>query len=152
MPTASRTSRSYQADVLLVPLEPRARAAVAGPDPLAALAGITIAGTDPQAGDTRHDVVVMLAHDLPAVAPGLVARLGASAHEAGALVGAIIVSPDRTWRGPEARRAAAALRAAADTVVVLSGMAPATALLQVLRGGPGTAGTANPTRRKTDRP
>lgn len=66
-------------------------------------------------------------------------RVGASARASGALVGAIVISPDRGWHGSEARSAAAELRAAADTVVVLSGMSPAVALLRVLRGGPQTA-------------
>lgn len=151
MSSASCTRRSYQADVLLVPLEPRSRAAVQGPAPLDALDGITIAGTDTPVGDTgprgatsRPDVVVMLTHDLAAVDPGLVTRVGTSARASGALVGAIVISPDRSWHGPEARRTAAELRAAADTVVVLTDMSPAAALLSVLRGGPQTAGTAGP--------
>ncbi|MEV4784235.1 hypothetical protein AB0K53_02040 [Streptomyces tuirus] len=159
MPSASRSHRSYRADVLLVPLEPRSRAAVLNLAPHDALDGIVIAGPDtPSAGpDTpsagtgsgpgglsRPDVVVMLAHDLAAVDPGLVTRLGISARASGALVGAIVISPDRSWHGPQARRTATELRATADTVVVLADMAPAVALLRVLRGGPRTADTPGP--------
>ncbi|MER7868007.1 hypothetical protein ACWDTQ_01070 [Streptomyces cellulosae] len=142
MPPASRSHRSYQADVLLVPLEPRSRTAVTSPAPHDALDGITVSGTDTPLGgtDSRPDVVVMLTHDLAAVEAGLATRVGASARASGALVGAIVISPDRGWHGSEARSAAAELRAAADTVVVLSGMSPAVALLRVLRGGPQTAG------------
>lgn len=46
MPPASRSHRSYQADVLLVPLEPRSRTAVTSPAPHDALDGITVSGTD----------------------------------------------------------------------------------------------------------
>ncbi|BCL23968.1 hypothetical protein ACPCBX_04285 [Streptomyces tuirus] len=152
MPSASRSHRSYRADVLLVPLEPRSRAAVLNPAPHDALDGIVIAGPDtPSAGTgsapgglSRPDVVVMLAHDLAAVDPGLVTRLGISARASGALVGAIVISPDRSWHGPQARRTATELRATADTVVVLADMAPAVALLRVLRGGPRTADTPGP--------
>lgn len=141
MPPASRSHRSYRADVLLVPLEPRSRTAVTSPAPHDALDGITVSGTDtPWAVRTCPDVVVMLTHDLAAVEAGLATRVGASARASGALVGAIVISPDRGWHGSEARSAAAELRAAADTVVVLSGMSPAVALLRVLRGGPQTAG------------
>ncbi|MEV7341185.1 hypothetical protein [Streptomyces sp. NPDC093544] len=159
MSSASCTRRSYQADVLLVPLEPCSRAAVQSPAPFDALNGIAIAGTDTPLGDTgfrpdgvsRPDVVVMLAHDLAMVDPGLVTRVSASARASGALVGAIVISPDRSWDGPEARRTATELRAAADTVVVLTDMSPAVALLRVLRGGPQTADKAGPIRREADR-
>lgn len=52
MPPASRSHRSYQADVLLVPLEPRSRTAVTSPAPHDALDGITVSGTDTPLGGT----------------------------------------------------------------------------------------------------
>lgn len=151
MAATSWTRRSYEAAILLVPLDPQARAALNG-QPAAALDGITVAPPE-RAGSPdgrldqaarRADVVVLLAYDLAAVDPAVVARLDRAAHRAGASVGAVVISPDRRWSAPAAQRGAVTLREAADTVLVLGDLALAMAFVQVLRGGsgPGASTTA----------
>jgi hypothetical protein len=145
MAATSWTRRSYEAAVLLVPLDPQARVALNGQ--AAALDGITVAPRElPGSQDgrleqaaCRADVVVLLAYDLAAVDPAVVARLDSAAHRAGASVGAVVISPDRRWSDPAAQRGAVTLREASDTVLVLGDLALAMAFVQVLRGGRGPA-------------
>jgi hypothetical protein len=142
MTAPSWTRRSYEAAVLLVPLDHRARAALNG-QPVTALDGITVTPhelTGSQDGRLeqaarRSDIVVLLACDLAAVDPAVVMRLDIAAHRTGASLGAMIITPDRRWSDPAAQRGAVTLREAADTVVVLGDLGLATAFLQVLRGG-----------------
>jgi hypothetical protein len=139
-PVLSR--KSYEASVLLVPLDAQARAA-AGGAAAEHLDGITIAPADlpswdegrlAQAAD-EADMILMLSYDLGQVDDAVTGRLEQSARAAGAPLGAVIIAPERRWTEPDARRGAVALREAADTVVVLSELEPAIAFLQVLRGG-----------------
>jgi hypothetical protein len=142
MAATSWSRRSYEAGVLLVPLDPQARAALNG-QPAAALDGITV--TPPELTGSpdgrleqaarRADIVVLLVFDLAAVDPAVVVRLDSAAHRAGASVGAVVVSPDRRWSDPAAQRGAVTLREAADTVLVLGDLGLAMAFVQVLRGG-----------------
>lgn len=142
MPTSSWTRRSYEAAVLLVPLDPRARGAL-NAQPSTALDGITLAqqelfgSPDDRLEQAAHraDIVVLLAYDLTAVDGSVVARLGRAAHRSGALLCAVVVTPDRRWSEPAAQSSAVTLREAADTVVVLGDLDPAIAFLQVVRGG-----------------
>lgn len=131
------TRHSYEATVLLAPLDGRARAALDGPA-ARDLAGITIAEPAGERLDQAvagADMVIMLSYDLGAVDPAVVSRLGGGARDTGAPLGTIIVTPDRRWTEPDAQRGAVILREASDTVVVLGDLAPAIAFLQVLHGG-----------------
>ncbi|MET7991740.1 hypothetical protein ABZU76_12595 [Amycolatopsis sp. NPDC005232] len=151
--------RSYEAGVLLIPLDAAARAwadARAG----TGLAGITVADELlldsqqrfepeplPATGEGRAvsspveravheaDVVVLLAHDLPEVDRTAVGVIGDAARSAGKLLGAVLVSPGARWEDPAAHLAVAAIRESADNVVILKDDAFVTAFLQVLRGG-----------------
>lgn len=134
------TRRSYEAAVLLVPFDGRARAALDGPA-AAALDGITVAPPSDRSPDdldeaaSQADMVIVLSCDLSGADPAAVARLGAAARGGGATLGAIVVTPGRRWTEPAAQRGMVALREAADTVVVLGDLASAIAFVQVLRGG-----------------
>ncbi|HEY1701516.1 MAG TPA: hypothetical protein VGG75_17565 [Trebonia sp.] len=144
-PVLSR--HSYEASIFLVPLDGRARTALAGTvlgSPASEhLSGITVAppglpgwddGQLAKAAD-EADMVITLSYDLGQVDAGVVARLDRAAHDAGAALGSVIIAPDRRWTEPDAQRGAVAIREASDTVVVLGDLAPAIAFLQVLRGG-----------------
>lgn len=162
MAEKSWTRRSYEATVLLVPLDDAARAwldAQGGGDD--GLAGIRVPGPDllavrprpepvPAEGEgegravsspLEHavheaDVVVMFTHDLTAVDRDEVVRIGDAARMSGKLLGAVIVSPGARWEAAEAHRSATALREAADNVVILKDDRFVLSFLQVLRGGP----------------
>lgn len=160
MAEKSWTRRSYEATVLLVPLDGAARAWLDGQgDDDDGLAGIRVAGPDllavrprpepvPASGEGRAvssplehavheaDVVVMFTHNLAEVDGAEVVRIGDAARMSGKLLGAVIVSPDARWDTPEAHRAATALREAADNVVILKDDRFVLSFLQVLRGGP----------------
>lgn len=139
-PVLSR--HSYEASVLLVPLDAQARAVTGGPA-AEHLDGITIAPPEFPGWDEARlaraadeaDMVLTLSYDLGQVDAAMVGRLDRAAREAGAPLGAVIIAPDRRWTEAGARRGAVALREAADTVVVLGDLEPAIAFLQVLRGG-----------------
>jgi hypothetical protein len=135
------TRHSYEATVLLVPLDGQARTALAG---AAAehLEGIAVAPDLPDWDDGQlrraagqADMIITLSYDLGQADAGVVSRLGRAARAAGAPLGSVIIAPDRRWTEPDARRGAVVIREAADTVVVLGDLAPAIAFLQVLRGG-----------------
>ncbi|MFI8992962.1 hypothetical protein [Streptomyces sp. NPDC053542] len=137
MSTHSWTRRSYEADVLLVPLDPTARAAVTAlPDELP---GITVPGASPLVDSRQHvehaDVITLLIHDLAAIDHDAVVRLGEAARATGTLLGAVVVTPDLGWSGADEDAAAAVVRDHADTVVIVPDMPPVLHLLQVLRGG-----------------
>ncbi|MFI5610256.1 hypothetical protein [Amycolatopsis sp. NPDC051903] len=159
MAEVSWPRRSYEAGVLLIPLDDDARAwatARTGRE----LAGITAADAFllsaqesfepeplPVTGEGHAvsspveravheaDVVVLFAHDLAAVDRGAVGAIGDAARLAGKLLGAIVVSPGARWAEPAAHRAVTAIREAADNVVILKDDTFVTAFLQVLRGG-----------------
>jgi hypothetical protein len=159
MAESSWTRRSYEAAVLLIPLDPQARSwlATRGGDDLA---GITVADEQllnaqqhfrpepvPPTGEglavsspLEHavhdaDVVVLLTHDLAVVDRAAVEHLGDAARLSGTLLGAVVVSPGARWDDPEAHRSATTVREAADNVVILKDDRFVLAFLQVLRGG-----------------
>ncbi|MEB8338320.1 hypothetical protein [Streptomyces endophyticus] len=138
MSTHSWTRRSYEADVLLVPLDPTARASLSALRD--ELPGITVAEERPPADVLpqdveRADVITLLVRDLAAVDHATVARFGEAAHATGTLLGAVVVTPGLAWSGGKENAAAAMVREHADTVVVVPDMPPVLHLLQVLRGG-----------------
>jgi hypothetical protein len=132
------TRHSYEAEVVLVPLDRRAAAALDGPS-AAALAEITIVAPSPDGAHeqaVRHaDMVIVLSYDLSAVDQQVVTGLAEAARAAGAPLGSVIIAPERRWTDPDSERGALTLREASDTVVVLGDLAPAVAFLRVLRGG-----------------
>lgn len=138
MPTNPWARRSYEADVLLVPLDPTARTSITALR--GELPGITLA-EDGSFTDTlrecvaRADVVTLLVQDLAALDHDTVTRLGEAARATGTLLGAVVVTPDLAWSGAEEDAAAAVVRENADTVVIVRDMPPVLHLLQVLRGG-----------------
>jgi hypothetical protein len=144
-PPVPWTRRSYQAQVLLVPLEGRSHAALRS-QPTTALDGISCA--DPTFGGSHSDadqrvkqaveqadMLVLLVHDLGEADLDLVTVVATAAHNSGKLLAAIIVNPTLRWHDEASLRAAAHLREAVDTVVVLRDLTSATAFLQTLRGG-----------------
>ncbi|WAP53815.1 hypothetical protein [Streptomyces sp. S465] len=137
MPTNSWTRRSYEADVLLVPLDPAARTSAAAL--IDQLPGITVADGAPLADEQeyleRADVITLLVRDLAAVDHDTVIRLGHAARDTGTLLGAVVVTPCLAWSGADEDAAAAVVREYADTVVIVRDMPPVLHLLQVLRGG-----------------
>lgn len=138
MATHSWTRRSYEADVLLVPLDPTARATVTALR--GELPGITIPDDRLPADTLRQratgaDVITLLVRDLAAVDHDSVAALGAAARAGGTLLGAVVVTPGLAWNGAAEDASAAVVREHADTVVVVPDMPPVLHLLQVLRGG-----------------
>lgn len=161
MAEISWTRRSYEATVLLIPLDGAARAWLDahGDGDDDDLTGIRVAGTDllavrprpepvPAAGEGRAvssplehavheaDVVVMFTRRLAEVDGAEVVRIGDAARMSGKLLGAVIVSPGARWETPEAHRSATVLREAADNVVILKDDRFVLSFLQVLRGGP----------------
>lgn len=159
MAEVSWPRRSYEAAVLLIPLDEDARAWAAartGHD----LAGITVADDTllsaqeyfepeplPGTGEGRAfsspvdhavheaDVVVLFTHDLAVVDRTVIGNIGDAARLAGRLLGAVVVSAGARWDDPAAHRAVTAIREAADNVVILKDDAFVTPFLQVLRGG-----------------
>lgn len=149
----SWTRRSYEATVLLIPLDREARAALEAREDTA-LTGITIAdegllaeqdrtdlGQD-EAASTRlelavheADIVIMHTHDLAEVDREAVERVGDAARPSGKLLGAVVISHDLSWRDSASNHAATTLREVADNVVVLSDVSLAVPFFQVLRGG-----------------
>ncbi len=159
MAEISWTRRSYEAGVLLIPLDADARAWV-GARAEGSLNGITIADEFlllaqqrlepepvPPTGEGRAvsspldhamdeaDVVVLLTNDLTAIDRDLVAQIGDAARLSGKLLGAVVVSPGASWHEIEAYRAATTIRESADNVVILKDNGLVLAFLQVLRGG-----------------
>jgi hypothetical protein len=159
MAEISWTRRSYEATVLLIPLDPGARAWL-GARSQADLDGITIADSGllaaqqrfrpepvPTTGEGRAissplehavhhaDVVVLFTHDLAAVDRDAVVHVGDAARLSGTLIGAVVVSPGARWDDADARRAATTVREAADNVVILEDDRFVLTFLQVLRGG-----------------
>lgn len=159
MAEISWTRRSYEATVLLIPLDSAARSwlgARSGAD----LEGITVAGEElldahtrfrpepvPATGEGRAvsspidhavhdaDVLVMLTHDLTAVDRDAVVQISDAARLSGTLLGAVVISPGARWDQPAAHQAATTIREAADNVVILKDPRFLLAFLQVLRGG-----------------
>jgi hypothetical protein len=159
MAVISWPRRSYEAGVLLIPLDPDARvwldARGAGE-----LDGIAIADERLLAAQQRYkpepvpatgagravssplehaihdaDVVVLLTHDLARIDRRAVAEIGDTARSSGKLLGAVVVSPGARWEEPEAHRSATTIREAVDNVVILEDDGFVLAFLQVLRGG-----------------
>ena len=158
--------RSYEATVLLVPLDPDVRTwlgARDGDD----LEGITVAGVEllveqsrfrpepvPATGEghavsspLEHavhdaDVVVLITHDLSVVDHDAVVQIGDAARASGTLLGAVVVSADARWREPAELVTAAVVRESADNVVILRDARFVLAFLQVLRGGARDGGPA----------
>lgn len=155
----SWTRRSYEAAVLLIPLDPGARAwsLTRGEDDLE---GITVAGAQllaeqsrfrsepvPETGEglavsspLEHavhaaDVVVLITHDLAAVEHETVVQVGDAARASGTLLGAVVVSAGARWQGPAELATAAVVRESADNVVILRDDRFVLGFLQVLRGG-----------------
>ncbi|MDT7654597.1 MAG: hypothetical protein QOI36_6003 [Pseudonocardiales bacterium] len=159
MATISWTRRSYEATVLLIPLDPAARTWIDTREAVA-LDGITVADAGllarqdgfqpepvPATGEGTAtsspldlaiqdaDVIVVLCQDLTAVDIGTVVHIGDAARATGTLLGAVIVTPDARWSGHTAQQVATTIREAADNVILLKNPALALAFLQVLRGG-----------------
>lgn len=151
----SWTRRSYEAAVLLIPLDRDARAALdaRGDD---ALVGITIGDAallTERPDDVAHlgqddasstplelavheaDIVLVHTHDLSEVDRAAVARIGDAARSTGKLLGAVVVSPQLNWSDAASYDAATTLREVADNVVVLSDVSLAVPFFEVLRGG-----------------
>ncbi|MEU3274874.1 hypothetical protein ABZ639_28850 [Saccharomonospora sp. NPDC006951] len=159
MAEISWTRRSYQAGVLLIPLDHEARSWTGAQ--AQALAGITVADEAllpaqrrfepepvPDSGEGRAvsspldhalhgaDVVVLFTLDLGAVDREAVSQIGDTARLSGTLLGAIVVSPGARWERPGAHDAMTGIREAADNVVILKDDGFVLPFLHVLRGGP----------------
>ncbi|WP_051821121.1 MULTISPECIES: hypothetical protein [unclassified Streptomyces] len=80
------------------------------------------------------DMVVLLAADLAEVSPALCHAVADAARARGALIAALIVGSEN-WDTPRGNTAMAALREATDMLVVVRGVALAASFLDVLRGG-----------------
>ncbi|WP_433291579.1 hypothetical protein ACQPZQ_02460 [Pseudonocardia sp. CA-142604] len=170
MATISWTRRSYEATVLLIPLDAEARTWI-DIQGATALEGITVADAGllarqgafrpqpvPATGEGTAtsspidlaiddaDAVVVLCRDLPAVDVQTVMAIGDAARVAGTLLGAVIITPDARWSGHAAQRGATAIREAADNVILLKDSALALAFLHVLRGGTHDGELAGATR------
>lgn len=151
--------RSYEATVLLVPLDPEAWAWLAARRN-DELDGIFTADTGwleeqararsepvPETGEGRAvsspldhavhdaDVVVLFTRDLTAVDGAAVVQVGDTARSSGTLLGAVVVSRDARWEQPSEMATAAVIRDAADNVVILRDDRFVLGFLQVLRGG-----------------
>lgn len=158
------TRRSYEAHVLLLPLGTGAAEAqsafvtrglegvmtvrgvtrsTAADDSDVRLASVPLAGhgwrpaadglsvTD-LVGDA--DMVVLLATDLAEVPAALCAAVSDAARAGGALIAALVMG-SQNWDTPRGSSAMAALREAADMLVVVRGAELASSFLDVLRGG-----------------
>ena len=151
--------RSYEAGVLLIPLDADARAwAAARTD--GALDGITVAGAQllsaqrrfepepvPTTGEgtavsspleqAMHDadVVVLFTHDLAVVDRHSVTEISDAARLAGKLLGAMVISPGARWEQPAAHQTVTTIRESVDNVIILKDDRFVLAVLQVLRGG-----------------
>jgi len=158
MAPISWTRRSYEATVLLVPLDASARDWTLEHE--GDLAGITVADRDLLAAHRRFhpqpvpasgegaavsspldhavheaDVVVVLTHDMTNANGSTIVEIADAARSTGKLLGAVVVSPDARWAQPAAHRTATTLREAADNVIILKDSRLVPAFLQVLRGG-----------------
>ncbi|WP_069817326.1 hypothetical protein [Streptomyces sp. TP-A0874] len=158
------TRRSYEANVLVVPLGAdavRTQEAFAdrGLDRVMTVHGVAELGSTDRA-DIRlacaplhrdgwrpsatgldvdalvdgADMVVLLASDLAEVPPTLCHAVADAARAQGLLIAALIVGSEN-WDTPRGNTAMAALREAADMLVVVRGVALAAPFLDVLRGG-----------------
>lgn len=155
MVSISWTRRSYEAAVLLVPLDPRARTWLADQEG-SELEGIRVAepGLVRGSQERRHDgdrdvavssplehavhasdVVVVLTLDLAGADDVAAVRVADAARADGILLGAVIVSPGARWTDPAAEHAAGVVRDSTDSVVVLADTRFVLPFLQVLRGG-----------------
>jgi molybdopterin-guanine dinucleotide biosynthesis protein A len=114
--------KSYEARVLVVPLDETSRAAL----PEGLEEGLTV---------EQADMVVLLAHDLGVVDDSAVTEICDEARAEGRLIAAVIVKADLNWHGEAARRSAVVIREAVDSVVVLRDIKLANAFVDVLRGG-----------------
>jgi hypothetical protein len=114
--------KSYEARVLVVPLDETSRVAL--PD-----------GVDDGLTVQDADMVVLLAHDLGVVDDSAVIEICDAARARGRLIAAVIVDAELSWRGEAARRSAVVIREAVDSVVVLRDIKLAGAFIDVLRGG-----------------
>lgn len=158
--------RSYEARVLVVPLDSEARELVTTlaadgvtgvqvltmPDPRSA--ETTPLGSDawvpPSPAGTAEiaagaDMVVLLGVDLAGVPEGLVHDVSAAAREHGDLIAAVLVAP-QNWEDPRGASAMVTLRQEVDMLISVRGTSLVAALLDVLRGGarntdPQTLGT-----------
>ena len=154
----SGTRQSYEATVLLIPLDAAARGWTH--EHRGDLEGITVADHDllsahrqfhpqpmPASGEGTAvsspldhavhdaDVVVVLTHDMTSVDGCSVVQIGDAARSTGKLLGAVVVSPGARWSEPTAHRTATTLREAADNVIILKDSRLVAAFVQVLRGG-----------------
>lgn len=161
----NRTRRSYEAHVLLLPLGPGAAEAQdafvsRGLEGVMTVRGITRSTTADGAADVRlasaplvgqgwrpaadglgvtdlvddADMVVLLATDLAEVPAGLCAAVSGAARGSGALIAALVVG-SQNWDTSQGSSGMAALREAADMLVVVRGAGLAASFLDVLRGG-----------------
>jgi hypothetical protein len=80
------------------------------------------------------DMIVLLAADLAEVPAALCEAVSAAARTSGALIAALVMG-SQNWDTPQGSSAMAALREAADMLVVVRGAALASSFLDVLRGG-----------------
>jgi hypothetical protein len=158
------TRRSYEAHVLLLPLGAGAAAAqnafvTRGLEGVMTVRGVTRStgaddaevrlasvplvghGWRPAAEDLSvadlvddADMVVLMATDLAEVPAALCATVSDAARAGGALIAALVVG-SRNWDTPHGSSAMAALREAADMLVVVRGAELASSFLDVLRGG-----------------
>lgn len=150
--------RYYEARVLLVPHGPSARAAEAEMRDLGLDGVMTVHRTPDGSPDLRlrpvathgwtrratvgavgeavtgADIVVHLAADLTEVDAAVCGSAAEAARESGALSAGLVVRPDGTGT-PAGDTAMAALRAAADMLVLVRGPGLAAAFLDKLRGG-----------------
>ncbi|HCA87728.1 MAG TPA: hypothetical protein DEQ61_21025 [Streptomyces sp.] len=158
------TRRSYEAQVLLVPLGPDAARtqetfAAQGLDGVMTVLGVTAAtaadgsrvalgsapvgnlGWRPAAGNLDApglvddaDMVVLLATDLAEVPAALCHAVAGAARDRGALIATLVIG-SANWDTPRGSTAMAALRGATDMLVVVRGAGLAVSFLDVLRGG-----------------
>ena len=147
--------RSYEARILVVPLDSRASDLVASlaadgvggvqvltaPDERAA--ETTPLGRDawipPRPAGTAEitasaDMVVLVGADLASVSEILVRDVCAAGREHGDLIAAVLVSP-QNWDGPDGASAMVTLRQEVDMLISVRQTSLVSALLDVLRGG-----------------
>jgi hypothetical protein len=137
---------SYEARVLLVPLDEGSWAGETEPEGVRVLRPVaetaTKSGLDAPVPSTAveeavhaTDMVVLLVHELAAVEEAVVVEVCDAARAEGRLIAAVVVDAELGCRTSSAQRAAVVLREAVDTVVVLRDPSLATAFIDVLRGG-----------------
>lgn len=160
----NRTRRSYEAHVLLLPLGAGAAEAqdafvsrglegvmtvrgitrsTAADDADVRLASVPLVGQGWRPASDGlgvaelvddADMVVLLATDLAEVPAGLCAAVSGAARGSGALIAALVVG-SQNWDTSQGSSGMAALREAADMLVVVRGSGLAASFLDVLRGG-----------------